>query len=154
MGRVQAVLQSAWGGQQPPHMSPARGQLSCAGPGRGPTSWSGGTTGLFCPPHPYQKKSTALSSAPGLGVFKAPTAVLFQATHIHYSVSRINFIIVFSKTILQHVVLYPYAFCKCNTKNDEMIYNSYLFLLLANSMLFLEKHSPTQVNRMDFGVVV
>lgn len=150
MGRVQAVLQPARGGQQPPHTPPA-GQASCPVLAQGGALVrSGGTSGLFCPP----TTTTALSPAPGLGVFKAPAAVLFQATHIHYSVSRINFIIVFSKTILQHVVLYPYAFCKCNTKNDEMIYNSYLFLLLANSMLFLEKHSPTQVNRMDFGVVV
>lgn len=39
-------------------------------------------------------------------------------------------------------------------KMNEMIYNSYLFLLLANSMLYWEKHSPRQVNIMYFSTVV
>lgn len=37
---------------------------------------------------------------------------------------------------------------------NEMIYNSYLFLLLANSVLYAEKHSPRQVNIMYFSTVV
>lgn len=102
-----------------------------------------------------QRKSTALSLAPDPGASaKHPLLLSAFIPHTRYSVSRINFIIVFSKTILQHVVLYPYAFWKCNTKNDEMIYNSYLFLLRANSVLYLGKHSPRQVNRMYFSTVV
>lgn len=108
--------------------------------------WSRSMTGLLWPPPAEQR--TGLSPVPGLEASSKPP------THIRSSGSGINFIIVFSKTILQHVVLYPYAFCKCNTKNDEMIYNSYLFLLLANSMLYSEKHSPRQVNRMYFSTVV
>ena len=39
-------------------------------------------------------------------------------------------------------------------KMNEMIYNSYLFLLLADSVLYSEKHSPRQVNIMYFSPVV
>lgn len=65
---------------------------------------------------PTEKEPELQSSTWPRDTFRAPTTLLILI-HPHTSFCiRINFIIVFSKTILQYIVLYPYAFCKCNTK--------------------------------------
>lgn len=58
VGRVQAVLQPAQGGQQPPHTPPA-GRASCPVLAQGGALIrSGGTSGLFCPPHHHGSQSS------------------------------------------------------------------------------------------------
>lgn len=94
---------------------------SSGSPGRAPSPGQVAPQAVLVSTNPQRKNTDLSPAAPGLKEpSKRPPLLSFQlqSTHIHHSASRINFIIVFSKTILQHVVLYPYAFCKCNTKNE------------------------------------
>lgn len=105
---------------------------------------------------PTQKESELQSSTWPGNTFRAPAAPDFcfnpPASIILYQglILSLYFLKLYCNTLC-YILMH---FASVIQKMNEMIYNSYLFLLLANSMLYSEKHSPRQVNIMYFSTVV
>lgn len=143
------------GVQQPLTEHPQAGPAPLAALG-GPFSQSDGNT-LFWPPPAHRGKTQAVVqhlARKHPQITHCPSAFCLNAhTYItlHQGLILSLYFLKLYCNILCYILMH---FASVMQKMNEMIYNSYLFLLLANSMLYSEKHSPRQVNIMYFSTVV